>query len=42
LVLDWARFRFFDHLHLWFHKGAPEPSAPSSDENVVVLSDAFY
>ena len=42
LVLDWARFHFFDHLHLWFHKGEAEPNPPSIDENVVVLSDAFY
>ena len=24
-VLDWARFHFFDHLHLWFHKTEAEP-----------------
>jgi hypothetical protein len=42
LVLDWAMFHFFDHLHLWFHKGETDSGAGSSVENVVVLSDAFY
>jgi hypothetical protein len=42
LVLDWARFHFFDHLHLWFHKTEPEPTASSDHENCAVLSEAFY
>ena len=42
LVLDWARFHFFDHLHLWFHKTEPEPDASSNHENCAVLSEAFY
>jgi len=42
LVLDCARFHFFDHLHLWFHKTEAEPSASSNHENCAVLSEAFY
>jgi hypothetical protein len=30
LVLDWARFHFFDHLHLWFHKTGAEPAHSSN------------
>jgi hypothetical protein len=42
LVLDWARFHFFDRLQLWFHKDQAAPLSASSDENVVVLSQPFY
>ena len=41
-VLDWARFHFFDRLHLWFHKDQAAPLSAPSNENVVVLSEAFY
>jgi hypothetical protein len=42
MVLDWARFHFFDHLHLWFHKTEAEPAPSSHHENCAVLSEAFY
>ena len=42
LVLIWARFHFFDHLHLWFHKTEAEPTLSSHHENCAVLSEAFY
>jgi len=42
LVLDWARFHFFDRLHLWFHKDETPPPTASGGENVVVLSEPFY
>ena len=42
LVLDWARFHFFDRLHLWFHRDQVIAQSAPSDENVVVLSEAFY
>jgi len=42
LVLDWARFHFFDRLHLWFHKDETDPPTTPPDENVVVLSEPFY
>jgi hypothetical protein len=42
LVLDWARFHFFDRLHLWFHKDKTAPLNAPSDQNVVVLSEPFY
>jgi hypothetical protein len=29
-------------VHPWFHKGETEPRAPTSDDKVAVLSDAFY
>jgi hypothetical protein len=42
LVLDWARFHFFDRLQLWFHKNQAAPLSAPGDENVVVLSEPFY
>jgi hypothetical protein len=42
LVLDWARFHSFDHLHLWFHKTEAEPDPSPHHENCAVLSEAFY
>ena len=42
LLLDWARFHFFDHLHLWFHHDEPATVPPPTSENVIVLSEAFY
>ena len=42
LVLDWARFHFFDDLHLWFHKTEAEPAPSPHHQNCVVLSEAFY
>lgn len=42
LVVDWARFHFFDRIHLWFHKAETEPEAPATTENTVTLSEAFY
>ncbi len=42
LVLDWARFHFFDRVHLWFHQDETAPRVGPTDENVVVLSEAFF
>ena len=42
LVIDWARFHFFDRLHLWFHKAQDHPPASSACENTIILSEAFY
>lgn len=42
LLLDWARFHFFDRLHLWFHKDDPTTISTPSAENLVVLGEAFY
>lgn len=42
LLLDWARFHFFDRLHLWFHHDEPARTPPSSADNLIVLSEAFY
>jgi hypothetical protein len=46
LVVDWARFHFFDRIHLWFHKPDIEPATtpvtPATTENSVILSEAFY
>ena len=41
-VLDWARFHFFDCMHLWFHEGEGEAVDSDSSENSIVLSEAFY
>ncbi|MGH9453194.1 MAG: replication protein RepA [Terriglobia bacterium] len=42
LVVDWARFHFFDRAHLWFRKAEDQSTAPPSTENSVTLSEAFY
>jgi hypothetical protein len=42
LVLEWARFHFFDHLHLWFHRTATESDPSPHHENCAVFSEAFY
>ena len=42
LLLDWARFHFFDRLHLWFHHQEPATFPASSAQNLIVLSEAFY
>jgi hypothetical protein len=42
LLLDWARFHFFDRLHLWFHHDEPTSAAASSADNLIILSEAFY
>lgn len=41
-VLDWARFHFFDRLHLWFRHDEPATVPASGTENLIVLSEAFY
>jgi hypothetical protein len=35
-LIDWARFHFFDQLHLWFTDHAGDPL------NTITLSEAFY
>ena len=43
LLVDWARFHFFDRMLLWFN--APEqrqPATSESFENIITLSEAFY
>jgi hypothetical protein len=42
LLLDWARFHFFDRLHLWFHQDESAVVSTPTAGNLVVLSDAFY
>jgi len=42
LAIDWARFHFFDRVHLWFHQTQDVPSTPSASENTIILSEAFY
>lgn len=36
LLLDWARFRFFDRLHLWFHHHKPATAPGSSAEEFII------
>ena len=42
-LVDWARFHFFDQIHLWFteHQQCPPPS-PDERSNTITLSEAFY
>jgi Plasmid encoded RepA protein len=42
LVVDWARFHFFDRIHLWFHQTQDVSSTPSASVNTIILSEAFY
>ena len=42
-LTDWARFHFFDQIHLWFSE--PEkcsPSSPDASPNAITLSEVFY
>lgn len=42
-LTDWARFHFFDHLHLWFTEGRRRDSdSPGHNRNTITLSEAFY
>ena len=42
LVADWARFHFFDRIHLWFHQGDAHHLPPATGDNSIVLSEDFY
>lgn len=44
-VIDWARFHFFDQVHLWFTEDATSSSTSTSagdHSNTITLSEAFY
>jgi hypothetical protein len=42
-LIDWARFHFFDELHLWFTEDDKPPSVSAADHpNTITLSEAFY
>ena len=42
-LIDWARFHFFDEIHLWFTKNDKSPSVSVSDHsNTITLSEALY
>jgi hypothetical protein len=42
-VIDWARFHFFDEMHLWFSAKGLETLTPIQNcENSITLSEAFY
>jgi hypothetical protein len=41
-VVDWARFHFFDRMHLWFNKAEDESMDTPTIENSILLSEAFY
>ena len=42
-LIDWARFHFFDEIHLWFTENGTSPSIPTEDRsNTITLSEAFY
>lgn len=42
LVVDWARFHFFDRIHLWFHDSESACAVHPDSENSITLSEAFY
>ena len=42
-LIDWARFHFFDQIHLWFTEGKSFGSdSACHDRNTITLSEAFY
>jgi hypothetical protein len=42
-LLDWARFHFFDQVHLWFNERENcSSSSPDDSSNTITLSEAFY
>lgn len=41
-LADWARFHFFDEIHLWFHDHDQPVPVHDAAENTITLSDAFY
>src|SRR5215467_338427 len=41
-LIDWARFHFFDHIHLWFAENETCSSPPKGSPNTITLSEAFY
>ena len=42
-LIDWARFHFFDQIHLWFTEGKGGGSdSARHDRNTITLSKAFY
>ncbi|MGA2078357.1 MAG: replication protein RepA, partial [Terriglobia bacterium] len=43
MVIDWARFHFFDSMKLWYARGDRcSVNNFESDRNVITLSEAFY
>jgi hypothetical protein len=40
-MIDFARFHFFDSMHLWF-SGAGYQNQTAAEENIVTLSKPFY
>ena len=42
-LIDWARFHFFDSIHLWFTDNDTSSSVPPGDRsNTITVSEAFY
>lgn len=42
-LIDWARFHFFNHLHVWFtNESKLSSSSADGNSNTVTLSEAFY
>jgi hypothetical protein len=43
MLIDWARFHFFDSMKLWYARGDRySVNNSESDGNVITLSEAFY
>ena len=41
-LIDWARFHFFDQIHLWCAEHETCSSPPKGCPNTITLSEAFY
>ena len=41
-LIDFARFHFFDSMHLWFSGSQNRAQSATDDENVITLSGSFY
>ena len=42
VVLDSARFHFFDRMHIWYNRDEPVKHTINEQENTVTLSEAFH
>ncbi len=42
VVLDSARFHFFDRLHIWYNREEPAKQNADESDNTITLSEAFH
>ena len=42
IIVDTARFHFFDRMHIWYNRDGTENPTGEESENVITLSEAFH